>query len=213
MHGGGKRSVKAKAELRVMIAQLGLVGLSPGETLTVVQRILSSQMLSASRAIAAAAEEGALPDPEENAVFLAAADRAVSVARAALAAGVETQRDSDLGEAAELVAGAVTESIAGVLAALPVGPRTLWGRPLEDYALALAAWALQPVESRGVRPPVPVLPELPVPGPSRVAIGELMPGPRVRRGFDADAVWAAAAEIVDADVVEEDGDVDAAAIA
>ena len=222
-HGGNKGVVKDKADLAVTAAQLGVLGLPPAQTISVVQRVLSQMMLQAAGALAAASEEGRPADPAENTAFVEASDRALVAARVALQAGVEQQSDEEREELAELVAGAVRTTVDAVMWALPGGLKH-W-HDLRDYAMAMIGWALTPETDRGERPGLPAdPPEHLLPGyvhpstgwgggrPGFAAAGELLPGPIRRRAApDADAVWAAAQEIADAEIVgeEDDGNDDA----
>lgn len=217
IHGGGKGVVKDKADLTVTAAQLGLLGLPPAQTISIVQRVLSEQMLRAAGALAAAAEEGRPADPAENTAFVEASDRALVAARVALSAGVEQQSEEEREELAALVVTAVSTTVDAVMWALPGGLKH-W-HELRDFALAMTAWALSPESDRGERPALPADPEPHLlPGyvhptsaragerPGVAAFGELMPAPRRRGAPDADEIWSAAQEIADAEIVEDDDD-------
>ena len=208
--------------MAVTAAQLGLLGLPPAQTISIVQRVLSEQMLRAAGALAAAAEEGRPADPAENTAFVEASDRALVAARVALQAGVEQQTDEDRDELAQMVVEAVRVTVDAVMWALPGGLKH-W-HDLRDYAMAMTAWALRPESDRGERPGLPAdPPEHLLPGyvhgqtwagPGGPAIGELMPAPsRPRSAPDADAVWSAAQEIVDVEFEEDDDDDDDGTVA
>ena len=208
IHGAGKGAVKDKADLRVVAAQLGVLGLEPAETIRVIQRVLSEQMLRASGALAAAAEEGRPVEPLEHQRFVDATDRALVAARVALSSGVSEalgQREEDREEDAELMAKAVTWAVDGVLGLVQVDAE--WRTQLRTYALEMASWAFA-----GAQTGRPVPPKVPVSyGPQSyvVAAGELLPAPVSRqRAVDVDEIWRAASEITDAEIVDEEGDDD-----
>lgn len=210
MHGGARKDVRARGDMRAVAAQLGLVGLEPAETVKVIQRVLSDQMLRAAGALAATAEEGRPVDPVEHERFVDASDRALVAARVALSAGVTEvfgQREQIHQDAGELLAKAVGWAVDAVLKLAPLDgvQRT----ELRVYGLSMAQWAFEGAQSERPKPPT-----MPVARQDVVVSGELLPGPRTRRGFDADEVWARAAEIVDGEVLgEEDDDVGGSAVA
>lgn len=199
-HGGGRRAVKERADLAVVAAQLGVIGLPPGDTIRLVQRALSDRMLEAAGALRATVEAGRSVDPEEHERFVQASDRALVAARVALAAGVEDEADGRDEETGELVAQAIGWTVDGVLDLLRLGADQRL--QVRQYALELATWALQGGDPMA-RPTAPEL--LPR---TMVAVGELMPAPRRRSVPDADSVWSAAQQIVDAEVVDDEEDDD-----
>lgn len=212
IHGGARGAVKDKADLAVVAAQLGAVGLAPAETIKVVQRAVSDQFLRAAGVLQAAAAEGRPVDAEEFARYEKAADQALAAARIAMAAGVEDQDAEDLREEGnrELVATALRWTIDAVLHVLRLpGQQRL---EIRDYAFAMSVWALEGGDPR-TRPEEPKLAGM-VDAQPVVVRAELMPAPFRRRSApDADSVWSAAQQIVDAEVVddEEDGDDDVVA--
>jgi hypothetical protein len=201
-HGGARKIVKDKAELAAVAAQLGMVGLEPAETIRIVQRVLSDQMLRAAGALAAAAEEGRPVDPAEHQRFIDSSDRALVAARVALStivAEASDLREQDQEEAAELAVKAVSWAIDSVIGLVPQmeGEQR---QALKAYALDMAGWAFA-----GCPDPRPVPPKMPsVLRDPRPAVGELMPAPWRRPVPDAEDVWAQVQEVVDAEVVEED---------
>jgi hypothetical protein len=196
-HGGGREEVRRRGDLTAVAAQLGVIGLPPRDTLRVVQRALSDRMLDAAGALRAAAEEGRPVDPEEHQRFIDASDRALVAARVALQAGVEESSDSRDDEAGELVARAVEWSLDGVLAILDLSHEQR--AQVRQYGFELATWALQGGHP-DKRPEPPKLLE-------RVAVAELLPAPpRSRRRPDADDIWRRAAEVVDAELVDDQDD-------
>lgn len=195
-HGGGKRDVRMGGHLAATAAQLGAAGLPPAETVRLVQRALSEQMLDAAGALRAASEEGRPVSAEQHARFVDASDRALVAARVALAAGVEDQSDARDDEAGELVARSVGWSVDAVLAVLDLSAEQRI--QLRQYALETAAWALQGGDPT-TRPQAPKLLD-------RVAVAELLPAPSRRRPPDADDVWRRAQEVVDAELVDDQDD-------
>lgn len=198
-HGGGRRAVKERADLAVVAAQLGATGLPPGETIRVVQRALSERMLDAAGALRAASEEGRPVSPEEHQRFIDASDRALIAARVALQHGVEETSDARDDEAGELVARTLEWTLDGVLAVLNLPQEQRL--QVRAYGFELAGWALQGGDP-ATRPEAPRL------LPASVAVGELLPAPARRRAPDADSVWSAAQQIVDAEVVDDEEDDD-----
>jgi hypothetical protein len=189
VHSGTKKDVRANGQLKVVAAQLGAAGLPPGETVRVVQRALSEQMLSAAGVLRAASEEGRPIAPEEHQRFLDASDRALISARVALQHGVEETTGARDDEAGELLARSVSWSLDGVLDVLP-GLSREQRQQARMYGLELAKWAFEGGDPR-TRPEAPKL------LPDRLPVAELMPGPRHRRAPEADAVWRRAQQVVD----------------
>lgn len=235
-HGGGRKAVRANGDLRAVAAQLAIVGLAPDATVRIVQRVLSERMLAEAETLRTASEQGRKVSAEEEQRFIDASERALTAAAAAIRLGVEQQADTEREELTELVSGAVRMTIDAIMAVLPGGLK--YWNDLHSYAVAMTAWALAPESARGERPDLPAdPPEHLLPGyvhpttyygPGATAphgsaqgpaVAELMPAPRRRRTADADSVWRAAQQIVDAEVVddqedgdgEEDGDGDGAA--
>ena len=199
MHGGAKKDVRANGDMRVVATQLGLVGLPPDQTIKLVQRALSDQMLRAAGVLQAAAAENRPVDPVEYERFESVADKALIAARVALQSGVEDQDAADAveGENRQLVANALTWTVDAVLDVVGLsGPQRLQVR---EFSIRMSIWALEGADPRE-RPEAPKL------LPDRVAVGELLPAPRRGPAPDADQVWAAAQEIVDVEFEEDDDD-------
>lgn len=228
-HGGGKRSVKERGDLQVVAAQLGLLGLPPAETVRVVQRVLSERMVREAQAIRDALERGEPVDADTHQRWEQIADKALVSARVALAAGIEEQSDTGRQDLVDTVGAGVRLAMDAVMRALPGGLK-YWA-DLHDYAMAMIGWALAPEDGRGPQPELPADPpehllpgyvhpstyygpgtEAPAPyGPAQTAaVAELLPGPRRRRPVDADSVWQAAQDVIDAELVDDqdDGEVD-----
>jgi hypothetical protein len=207
IHGGNRRIVKDKAELAAVAAQMGMVGLEPADTIRIVQRVLSDQMLRAAGVLAAAAEEGRPVDPEEHQRFIDSSDRALVAARVALSTIVTEAsdlREQDKQDAADLAAKAVGWAIDSVLGLVPE-LESEQRQALKIYALEMAGWAFA-----GCPDPRPVPPKMPSASrDSRPAVGELLPSPPRRAGREpADDVWRAVQEVVDAELVEQEDDDD-----
>lgn len=198
-HGGGRGDVRANGELRAVAAQIGAVGLPPDQTIKLVQRALSDQMLRAAGVLQAAAAENRPVDPAEYERFESVADKAMIAARVALQSGVEDQDAADAveNENRQLVADALMWTIDAVLKLLEVpGTQRLQVR---EFAIRMSIWALEGGDPTK-RPEEPKL------LPDTVAVAELLPAPARRRQPDAaDDVWRRAQTIVDAEVVEDDG--------
>jgi hypothetical protein len=203
-HGAARRDIRAKGDLAAVAAQLGVVGLPPQETVRLVQRALSAQMLRAAGALEAAVAEGRPIDAGDQERFERAADQALVAARVALQAGVEDAREHDHEENAELVTSVLCTAVDGVLAVLSLSHEQ--NQQVRLYGLALAQWALLGAPP-GERPEAPKLPDV-VAAPPVVVRGELMPAPlRPRSAPGADDVWRRAQAIIDAEVVDDDQEV------
>jgi hypothetical protein len=190
VHGGGKKDVVANGQLRTVAAQLGVAGLPPSESIRVIQRALSSQMLKAAGVLEAAAQEGRPIGAAEYERFESAADKALIAARIALQHGVEETTDAHDEETGELLAKAVSWTVDGVLDILP-GLSHEQRAQVREYGLRTAMWAFSD-GSPATRPEAPKL------LPDHVAVAELLPAPRRRRSA-ADDVWRRAQPVVDQD--------------
>lgn len=185
-----------KGDLAAVAAQLGVTGLPPQETVRLVQRALSAQMLRAAGALEAAVAEGRPIAAEDQERFERAADQALVAARIALAANVEEARSRDHEETGELVSTSLGLALDGVLDVLQLPYEQK--KQVRVYGLELAQWALLGALP-GERPEAPKLPDVVGTRPV-VAVGELLPAPSRRRSApDADEVWRRAQEIVDQD--------------
>lgn len=104
----------------------------------------------------------------------------------------------------DLVGDAITEALRGVVEALGTAPfEARWRVELEQYGRDLAQWALR--EREGPRPVPPVRPAPPA---ERVAVAELMPAPGP--GWSSDEQRLIERAILDADVIDDDDDMEAA---
>lgn len=113
------------------------------------------------------------------------------------------RRNEDMGS---LVADALSEALSGVVGALGLAPHeTRWRVELEQHGRDLAQWVLTDRDG-----PRPVAPQRPAPPVERAVLGELMPGPGWAGTEDERAVQRVLAEILDADVVDDDDDMEAA---